>query len=228
MITASQPIAPRIGEGVYTLPDAALILRLPLTRLRHWIGGYLEDREEEPFLAAWGSGRSRGFNFLVLIEAYTVYNLRQLGVSLQRIRLAREILAEHLGTPHPFAARGILASGGRVLFELDNTAPGAVLQLNPGKQTELRDIIKPFCTRLDFDQSTKLAQRFWPCGRDSHIVVDPHHGFGRPTISGTNITVETLADLIDAGEPPADVAVQYDVPVPAVEESHRFIHQLAA
>ena len=230
MTLAIKPLAPRVGEGVYTLPDAALILRLPLTRLRHWVGGYFDagDVEDEGFLASWGSGRARGFNFLVLIEAYSVYNLRRLGVSLQRIRVAREILGKHLDTAHPFAARGILASGGRVLFDLGDGEPGAVLQFSPGKQTELRDIIEPFCTRLDFDHSTKLAERFWPCGREAHIVVDPRRSFGRPTINGTSITAEVLSDLVDAGEAPTDVAAQYDVPVPAVEEAHRFIHQLAA
>jgi len=230
MTLATKPLTPRLGEGVYTLPDAALILRLPLTRLRHWVGGYFDagDVEDDGFLATWGRGRGRGFNFLVLIEAYTVYHLRLLGVSLQRIRVAREILGKHLETPHPFAARGILASGGRVLFDLEASAPGALLQLSPGKQTELRDIIEPFCTRLDFDPSTRLADRFWPCGRGAHIVVDPRRSFGRPTITGTSITAEVLADLVDAGEAPTDVAAQYDVPVPAVEEAHRFIHQLAA
>ena len=230
MSIAPNPLAPAIGEGVYTLPDAALILRLPLPRLRHWVGGYFAASEAggDGFLATWGSGRGRGFNFLVLIEAYTVYNLRRLGVSLQRIRVAREILSKHLQTPHPFAARGILASGGQVLFDLEETAPGALLQLSRGKQTELKEIIEPFCTRLDFDQSTKLAERFWPCGRETRIVVDPRRAFGRPIINGTSITAEVLAALVDAGETPADVAAQYDVPALAVEEAHHFIHAQAA
>ncbi len=175
MPIATKPLAPRLGEGVYTLPDAALILRLPLTRLRHWVGGYFDAGyvEDDGFLATWGRGRARGFNFLVLIEAYTVYNLRRLGVSTQRIRVAREILGKHLETAHPFAARGILASGGRVLFDLEASAPGALLQLSPGKQTELRDIIEPFCDRLDFDPSTKLTERFWPCGREAHPQPHP-------------------------------------------------------
>lgn len=233
MTLATQPLAPRLGEGVYTLPDAALILRLPLTCLRRWVGGYFDagTAESDGFLATWGSGRTRGFNFLVLIEAYTVYNLRRLGVSLQKIRVAREILGSHLNTPHPFAARGILSDGGQVLFDLGEItpgAPGALLQLSRGKQTELRDIIEPFCTRLDFDPSSKLAQRFWPCGKDAHIVVDPRRSFGRPIIEGTNITAEALSDLLDAGESPADVAAQYEIPRSAVEEAHRFVHQLAA
>lgn len=230
MTITTHPLAPRIGEGIYTLPDAALILRLPLTRLRHWVGSYFEsgEAENEEFLSSWGSGRSRGFNFLVLIEAYTVFNLRKLGVSLQRIRTARRILGQHLETPHPFAVRGILASGGQVLFDLEQGAPAAVLNLSPGKQMELRDVIAPFCTRIDFDQSTMLAERFWPLGREAHIEVDPRRSFGRPVITGTNTTAEALADLVDAGELPADVAAQYDVPVPAVKEAHQFIHQLAA
>lgn len=223
------PITPSLGQGVYTLPDAALILGLPLTRLRSWVGGYIESTAEDvPMLATWGKGRGRGFNFHVLVEAYTVYNLRQLGVSLQKIRTAREVLSGYLKTPHPFAAHGILASGGKVLFDLPDSFPKAALNLNLGKQTELSDIIEPFCKRLDFNEATLLAERFWPRGHHSHIVVDPQHAFGRPIIEGTNITVEALADLVDAGEDKSNIASQYSLPLSAVEESHDFIHQLAA
>lgn len=228
MLTAS-PIKPRIGCGVYTLPDAALILRLPLTRLHSWVGSYIASLNDAvPILQSWGDGHSRGFNFFVLVEAYTVFSLRNLGASLQRIRSAREVLAEHLDTPYPFAAQGILGSRGKVFFDLQGSNPQALLHLDRGKQLEFGAIIESFCTRIDFNNATLLAERFWPLGHNSSIVVDPRHAFGRPVISGTNITAEALSDLLDAGEASSDVASQYNIPVSAVKEAHAFMHQLAA
>jgi uncharacterized protein (DUF433 family) len=228
-MTIKDPIKPRLGGGVYTLPDAAMILRLPLSRLRSWVGAYLESvNEHVPILQSWGTGRNRGFNFHVLIEAYTVYSLRKLGVSLQKIRIARDTLGEFRKTSYPFAVQGILGGGGKVLFDLQDTSPQAILNLDKGKQLEFAQIIEPFYTRLDFNDASLLAERFWPLGRNSNIVVDPHHAFGRPVIFGTNLTAETLADLVDAGEEKIDIAAQYDISIFAVQEAHDFIHLMAA
>lgn len=221
---------PRLGEGVYTLPDAALILRLPLSRLRAWVGGYLDVVGSTPpgMLATWGRGRQRAFNFHVLIEAYTVYTLRQLGVTMARVRTAREILAARLQASYPFASRGILAQGGKVLFDPGVDAPGGIIHLASGQQAEFRDIIFPFCNELDFTRETGLAERFWPLGRDSHIVIDPRVSFGRPVIVRTGITVESIAGLVAAGEAAENVAAQFDIPIEAVLEAGRFVRPRVA
>lgn len=225
-MTASLPsLKPRLGEGVYTLPDAALILRLPLGRLRAWVGGYLDIVGSPPpgMLATWGRGRQRAFNFHVLIEAYTVYTLRKLGVTMPRIRTAREILAARLSATYPFACRGILAQGGKVLFDPGSEIPGGIIHLAPGQQAEFREIISPFCEELDFARETGLAERFWPLGRDSHIVIDPRISFGRPVIVETGITVESVYSLVAGGEAAENVAAQFDIPLAAVLEAVSFI-----
>lgn len=231
-MTAPPPlhILPRVGEGIYTLPDAALILNLPLSRLRSWVGGYLEVAGSPPpgMLATCGRGTQRAFNFHVLIEAYTVYQLRELGVTMQRIRQAREVLAKTLGSPYPFASKGILAQGGKVLFDIRKERPGALLNLDASHQTEFQQVISPFCKELDFEKDNQLANRYWPMGRSSSIVIDPRISFGRPVIADTGITVETLSALVEGGESPADISAQFDVPISAVIEADRFIRRVAA
>ncbi len=233
MVSARPPahFVPRVGEGIYTLPDAALILNLPLSRLRSWVGGYVEsagDSSPTGLLATCGRGSRRAFNFHVLIEAYTVYQLRGLGVTLQRIRTARNVLAKTLGSPHPFASRGILAQGGKVLFDLGTERPGALLRLDATQQTEFRGIISPFCQELDFEKDTQLANRYWPMGRDCNIVIDPRVSFGRPVIADTGITVESISALVESGESPINIAAQFDIPISAVTEADLFIRRMAA
>jgi uncharacterized protein (DUF433 family) len=230
MTASFSSLKPRLGEGVYTLPDAALILRLPLSRLRAWVGGYLNVAGSPPpgILDTWGRGRQRAFNFHVLIEAYSVYTLRKLGVTMPRIRAAREILAERLSSAFPFASQGILAQGGKVLFDPGSDSPGGIIHLAPGQQTEFREIISPFCKELDFARETGLAERFWPLGRDSHIVIDPRVSFGRPVIVKTAITVESISSLAAGGEAAENIAAQFDIPLAAVLEADRFARPTVA
>jgi hypothetical protein len=96
---------------------------------------------------------------------------------------------ERFQTPHPFALVGLLVDGHRLLKE-----PGdeTLLELGSDGQTAFEKVIAPFCRRLDLTR----RPRFYPDGPESDVVIDPHHAFGRPVISGTNITTEALACLI--------------------------------
>jgi len=224
----SQPV---IGAGVYTIPDAGKILGIPLHRMRRWLGGYLKDAERVlPLgeLQSWGQGQERGFNFYTLIELFSVFQFREHGVALKTIREARAELSDRLNSHYPFAHQGVVSDGKRLLYELQEGTPEAMLELGGTGQTAFREIMEPFCHRLDFHTSTRLAERYWPNGRKSSVVVDPHHSFGRPSISGTNIATESINSLLSAGESVEDVAEMYGLEVNQVQEAKEFEHQLAA
>jgi uncharacterized protein (DUF433 family) len=128
-------------------------------------------------------------------------------------------------TPHPFALEGLLVDGHRLLKELGDET---LLELGSGGQTAFEKVIAPFCRRLDFDETTKLVSRFYPNGTESDVVIDPHHAFGRPVISGTNITTEAPACLIRGGEKVEDVAQDFRLEPEQVEEAWAFERRLAA
>ena len=97
MIKSIAMYKPTIGEGVYTVPDAAHILKVPQEKLRRWVSGYrapaLQDQGKVKASVVdagiWGEGRQKAFNFYTLIEVYTITALRDIGVSFQKIRSAR-------------------------------------------------------------------------------------------------------------------------------------------
>ena len=220
VIAAHSSIAP-IERGAYTLPDAARLLRLPPGRVRAWVLGSGRDGA----LAHRGTGPDRTIGFHSLIELFGISELRARGVSWATLRAARQELMERFATTHPFALRGLLTDGKRLLRELGNQA---LLELGTGGQTAFERVIGPFCKRLDFDASTQLASRFYPAesGRDS--VIDPHHAFGRPVIRGTNITTEALSCLIRGGERVEDVARDFRLEPNMVECAVSFEERLAA
>lgn len=227
MATTSHKTDPWI-RGVYLIPDAAQILRIPAASLRTWITGRNES-EQKHFpageIGSDGVGLDRHFGFLTLVELYLVAQLRKRGVSMVTIRVAREELSVRLKTDHPFALGGLLSSGKGILHELGD---GVLLELGSKGQTAFEKILQPFCDRLDFDAATSLAQRFFPLGRDYPIVVDPRHAFGRPVIDGTNVTTEAVMALLRGGETIEDVADYLAISDEAVRAARTFEMKNAA
>jgi uncharacterized protein (DUF433 family) len=224
-------LKPRIGEGVYTIKDASIILNIPSPKLRAWVNAYWRKtfkdisnvKMSESYI--WGESRETAFNFYTLIEIFTVMSLRNLGVTFKTIINARSELSEILKTKYPFASEKLMSDGRNIIYLLDDYK---ILELGTAGQTAFRKIIEPFCKNLDFDKHNELAFRFWPLGRSSSIVVDPKHGFGRPTILGTNISTDAIQNLILAGENKEDIANLYDLTVEQIEQVYEFSNRLAA
>ncbi len=211
-----------LHSGIYTLPDAALILRISLSKLRRWV--VASEGVSGGMLRSWGAGRGRAFDFNELIESYTIYSLRNLGVSMPKIKLAHKKLSAHFQTDFPFAKKGMLSDRKEVLFEIDNDT---ILNVSHQIQSEFRDLVIPFCVKIEFDDETDIARKFWPLGRSRNIVVDPRHSFGRPVIAGTNIPSEIIYGMKRGGEDVANTAFQYDISEEAVLDAIDF-HQMAA
>jgi uncharacterized protein (DUF433 family) len=105
---------------------------------------------------------------------------------------------------------------------------GVLMELGSKGQTAFERIVEPFCNRLDFDAATSLARRFFPLGKDRHIVVDPRNAFGRPTVEGTNVTTEAIMALLRGGETLEDVADVMELSVEAVMAARAFETSKAA
>ena len=223
-------IAPEIGMGAYTLPDAAKILGLKLGNIRRWITKNQDGNNDAlaGIMAAWGLGPERGINFNTLIELYTVAQLRDQGISMKRIRQARAELTNRFSTPYPFALRGILTDGDKILIELTEPDNDSVLLLDRRGQTKFKQIISGFCKRIDFGADSELAERYWPAGRSSRVVVDPRRAFGKPIVDGTSIPTEAIFQMYSAGEPKEYVADLYDLDISEVEDAIDFETRLAA
>jgi uncharacterized protein (DUF433 family) len=103
---------------------------------------------------------------------------------------------EILKNPYPFASAKVLTDGKSILFKMQDET---VVHANRSRQIALKEIIESFCKKIEFS-SSDIADRFYPMGKDKHIIVDPHHQFGQPIIEHTNILAETIYDFYKAGE----------------------------
>ena len=183
---------PELGKGIYTIPDAAVILDLPGEKVRRWIKKY---REME-FAGAgvvdsgytWGERREKAFIFYTLIELMAVHSFRETGVSFHVIKAAHEQLSEILDTAYPFAHSDLFSDGKHKYYEHDSS----FLELSEKQQLSFKRLILQYCKKIDFHNTTHLATRYWPLGKEHNIIVDPRHRFGQPVIESTNIEVHTV------------------------------------
>lgn len=211
---------PTLGTGIYTIPDISLILNLPPSKVRRWIIDFWDDRLalNSGHTYSYGVGRERVVSFHLLIEFFTFFQLRKYGVSAKKILDAHRFLSDFLRSPYPFANANILTEGNKVLFSPDLIT---IINADSGLQLYLTEIIEPFCKKVEFN-SSNLAKRFWPNGRQSSIVVDPDHQFGQPVINGTNILAETLKSMYTAGENIKFIAELYEINESQVQDALNF------
>jgi len=219
---------PMLGTGIYTIPDIAMILGLPYPKINRWVKSFWDDKFGKKYGAkySWNVDLTKAVNFHTLIEIYTFYQLSQSGVISKEIINAHDILSHDYHTAYPFANRDVLNSlrsdGKNVLFEKEN---GLIYSVDVHKQTYL-NFIKDFYKILDFGNDL-LVSRIWPLGKEKAVVCDPHHQFGQPVISGTNINVEALNELYKAGEPEWFIADLYNLDESKVKDAITFCNTAA-
>jgi uncharacterized protein (DUF433 family) len=221
-------IQPELGRGIYSIPDAAIILDIPVVRVRTWVNKYWEMeflgelKTDERY--TWGKQREKALHFLTLIEIIAVNSFREIGVSFSKIKLAHELLANLLSTPYPFAHAELMSDGKRIFYGIDTS----LLEIDRKQQLYFADLVAPYCKKIDFQEKTKLAERYWPLGKDHNIVVDPHHSFGQPVITGTNTTAEAVINMLRAGDSPGLIASVYELNQKDVEDVQAFMKRSAA
>lgn len=213
-----------LGEGIYNVSDAAKILQLPTHKVRRWLKEYWNKRfGKGTFFYSWGDVDNQAFNFLTLIEFYVFYQLKEAGIKTKTILSAHEKLSNLFKTQFPFASTQLLTDGGNILF----TADGAdIINVEPDFQYNFKEIIEPFCKKIEFN-SSKTAKRFYPLGKGKHIVVDPHHQFGQPTIEGTNILPYTIWAYYKGGEKPEFIASIFNLTNKQVNNAIEFCKKSA-
>lgn len=216
----------KLGNGIYTVPDLALILELPQHRVRRWLSDFYDERlgKVNQGKYSWGEGRGKATNFMTLIEFYVFYVLREQKMSIDKILKAHNYMSKELKTPYPFASYKLLVNKKDILYRMSEET---WVHANYSKQIIIHQIITGFFKKIDFSDKD-LAERFWPLGKERNIVVDPHHQFGQPVINGTNINAATIFSMYESGEPKSTIGILYDLTEGQVDDAIAFCKRKAA
>lgn len=147
-----------------------------------------------------GRGRGQDLSYYQLVEVAFVATFRKLGVSLQRIRKARDYAAQVLKSEYPFAEHSWLTEGHHVLLGLGESIgqqfANSLVVADEHGQMGWKDVIGERFHQFDYEDGIALVWHLR--GRENPVSIDPRVSFGAPTVGG--VPTWTLRGRWDAGE----------------------------
>lgn len=220
------------GKGLYSMPEAARLLRLPVQKARRWMDGYYFQtngsehysqpifRREMPDLEAEDT-----LTFIDLMEMHFVSLFRQHGLSAQYIRsVARKAEAE-FGKSHPFVLEKFETDGHRIFAtmrheDVEGEPKSRFMSDYMKGQTVMESFVRPFLLNLEY--SGEFLRRYFPLGKQKPVVLDPERAFGKPIDVQSGVPTLALAQMVSGGEPVERVAWWYEVTKEAVEAAVQY------
>jgi uncharacterized protein (DUF433 family) len=210
-----------LDRPVYGMSQAARLLGLRTDGLRRWIDGYerrgkiyppvVRDRTTGVDTVTWGE----------FVEAGYLREYRAKQVSLQYLRPVIGLLRDRLNVQYPLATLRPYTSGKELALEVQQIVgldPDlSIVILGRDGSLKVADPAAAFLEKVDF-AGGDIAERLFPMGRNVPVVLDPDRSFGEPTVSG-GVRTDVLAELVDAGEEPEQLAEIYSLPVGEVRHA---------
>lgn len=161
-------------------------------------------------------------SYLQLIEVAVVASFRKAGVTLKKIKTAREYLSKQLEVEHPFAQYRFKTDGKELWMDyaqLHAPSDKTLMAASLGGQLAWTDIIGRL-QEFEYDTETELAIQWRVAGESKSILIDPRIQFGAPAIDG--IATWVFKGRWQAGEPIDEIADDFGVPNSAVLEALEF------
>lgn len=159
-------------------------------------------------------GEREGLSYLQLIEVGVVAAMRKSGVTLEKIREAREYLCSEFHADFPFARYRFKTDGKTLLMDYDQLVEAdkeKLLALNESGQLAWNQILSGLLREFEYDAEIGTVLRWRVDGYDSPVRLDPRIAFGAPHVNG--IATWVLRERWKSGESLADIAEDYDLPL---------------
>lgn len=202
----------------YRIQEAARYAEISSQTVSAWHGKPGSNRK--PTLSPKEAGAA--LSYLQLIEVAVVASFRKAGVTLKKIKAAREYLSKQLEAEHPFAQYRFKTDGKELWMDYAQLhAPSDKTLLVPsmGGQLAWTDIIGRL-QEFEYDEDSKLAVQWRVAGAAKSILIDPRVQFGAPAIDG--VATWVFKGRWKAGEPVDEIADDFGVPNSAVLEALAF------
>lgn len=212
---------PTLEHGVYTLLEVARYTNLKYSTVRYWFLGRPDGagrgpvfRSDYPIVCG-----QRAVSFLDLFDALIAGQFRELGVSLQAVRRAHELLQRRLGTVHPFCHHDLYTDGKAIIAgtasAIDDETLNDVISgqhLFPQIKVHLAHVV--YCEKSNLVSRWKIADG---------VIMDPTLSRGKPVVDHTGTTTFVLAGAYCANHQNADlVADLFDVSTEQVLNAVKF------
>ncbi len=223
-----------LGVGIYTVPEASRLTRIPADSIRRWLWGYrsrskrgaasLRDPLWIPQIPIIDHSRALGFRDL--IEIQFVAHFKERGISLQSIRKTIGVATQLVEQTYPLSSIKFKTDGKRILADiLDEQERRAVFDLSSG-QYLLSFVWDRLYDALEYSEYDELL-RWWPLGKDRRVLVDRRRNFGQP-ICPEGVPTAILAGALGAEKRVESVAYWYKVEPDSVRDAEEYERALRA
>lgn len=221
-----------LAVGIYTLPEAARLARVPIANIRRWTLGYSfvrgGQRHWSPPLIKPQLHPIDGVpavSFLDLQELRLLHAFRSRGASWQTLRVAHDRAKTLVGNSHhPFATGRFWSAGREILAEVAHAERDRALENIVTRQLVFKKFITPYLRGLEFKD--RIAVRWYP-RRDHRVMLDPTRNFGKPVVK-EGVPTRVLARSYRAERSAERVAKWYAVAVSSVRAAVDFERRIAA
>lgn len=155
--------------------------------------------------------KGAALSYLQLIEVAVVAKFRRAGVSLGKIRAAREYVSKQLEAEFPFAEYRFKTDGKELWMDYAqieaDMGDSKLLLASKGGQLAWTDIIGRL-QEFEYEHEG-LAVRWHVAGRDENVIIDPRIQFGAPSVEG--VATWAFRGRWEAGEELGDIADDFGV-----------------
>ncbi len=216
-----------IGLGLYAVPEASRLARVPAWKIRRWLKGHTRrGRHYEPL---WDpevpafDGQIY-LSFRDLMEIRIANRLIEEGISAQKVRAAIISARDLFDRERPLSTNRFKTDGRDIFVQLveedeQGHERARLLDLLK-KQYAIEIILNPLLVDVDFDEGGAPRQ-WWPLGRTKGVLVDPARSFGQPIDAESSVPTAVLAAAGQV-EGVRQAAHLYDVSTRAVRRAMAF------
>jgi uncharacterized protein (DUF433 family) len=213
---------------LYSYAEADRLAGATRGTARRWLKGYVSQDEWgvqtwQPPVTPGARQQEEAVSFLDLIEIVAMGRLRQVKVSLPRIREFVRRCQEVLQLRRPLVTE-TFKTDGREIFIAEGDLLLEVGQR--GVQQLWDNVLDPYLKTIDYHH--EIARRWWPRGREVRVVIDPDYGFGLPVVYGSGVRTEIILERHNVGETNEEIAQDFGLQVPEVEDALKYELNIAA
>jgi uncharacterized protein (DUF433 family) len=192
----TQPWKRRLFLPTYSISESArYAITWPQT-IYYW---YYYEGKVGPAIP--GKEHGKPLSYLQLIEVAFVATMRKEGITLQKIRKAREYAVQTFEAEFPFAQLQWYTEGTHLLLDLKDilgdSELGKLIIANKAGQEAWKPVMAERFKQFEYEEG--LALKWHLRGRENPIIIDPRISFGAPTVKGLPTWV--IKGRWEAGEP---------------------------
>jgi uncharacterized protein (DUF433 family) len=213
------------NQPAYNLAESARYLRLPVATLRTWTLGrvYPTAKGSRQFRPLIRPARIQPpqLSFWNLIEAHVLRSFRSdHGVSLKALRQALDFAEKQLDIERLLLRKELCTDAGELFLE----RYGELISLSASGQLAMRRLFEEHLKRVEWDDWS-FPIRLYPflsfglSTDERPIAIDPGISFSRPVIVRLGVSTAVLAERLDAGETIEDLAADYGLSEPEIEQA---------